>query len=86
MEAARAVPLWPTIYFLDRGADGDVWISLDTDELKERLTNIDIDRLYRIGDVIRETGWTPEVEINGVRYLVAWGSLEPYPENVDQSP
>ncbi|UCC74548.1 MAG: hypothetical protein JSV86_08355 [Gemmatimonadota bacterium] len=70
----QAVPIAPTVWVLDKSEEGDVWVTLDREEVEERLSARDRYILVdELGALCRETGWTIEVEIGSDRYRLTWG-------------
>jgi hypothetical protein len=65
----QAVPIAPRIWILDR----ETWVTLDLEEVKERLSGRDCYLLVNeLGEIFLETRWTIEVETDGDRYRLTW--------------
>ena len=78
---AQAVPIRATVWLVDRG----VFVSLDDDEIAERLSETERAHLNILREFVRDFKWTIEVEINDQWYRITWGSPEA-PDNAEQSP
>jgi hypothetical protein len=81
MEALAAVPSHATVWILDEG----VWVTLDDDEIAERLSQPDRGRLNLLRDLVRDfRTWEVQVTIDDQVFKLTWGSDGP--DDVEQSP